>query len=315
MPDAYGQLLDLTIRHLEQLQARGVRYVPVCSSTLAALHQPPKLGPTQMPTGGDRRQFRAQRTATAVTGFLNQAGGQAQLGSEPSLPAIAPGRQAQPPAAPTKAEAMAALRAQVCACVKCPHLAATRRNVVFGVGDINARLMFVGEAPGVEEDQQGEPFVGPAGQLLTKIIQAMGLTRDRVYIANVLKCRPDTPNQAYGNRPPTAEEMRTCLPYLLEQIQLVNPEVIVALGATAVRGLLGEVSSISRLRGQWCQFHGWPVMPTFHPSYLLRAEAASIQRKRQVWEDMLQVMERLGLPISAKQRNYFLSASTAAVAS
>lgn len=197
---------------------------------------------------------------------------------------------------------MTSLRERAMACVKCPRLAASRRNVVFGVGDIQSPLMFVGEAPGADEDAQGEPFVGRAGQLLTKIIETMGLTREGVYIANILKCRPDTPGQAAGNRKPTIEEMDTCKPYLVEQIDIIQPRVIVALGATAVEGLLG-VKGITRLRGNWQDFRGTPVMPTFHPSYLLRPENA--REKRVVWEDMLQVMEKLGLPISELQRSHF----------
>jgi DNA polymerase len=175
---------------------------------------------------------------------------------------------------------------------------------VFGVGDINAQLMFVGEAPGADEDQQGEPFVGRAGQLLTKIIQTMGLSRTSVYIANILKCRPDTPGQPTGNRKPTPEEMQTCIPFLHEQIDLIRPKVIVALGATAVEGLLGKTIGITRLRGQWRTYRETPLMPTYHPAYLLRNQA--LTEKRRVWEDMLQVMERLGLPISEKQKSYFL---------
>jgi DNA polymerase len=182
----------------------------------------------------------------------------------------------------------------------------TRKNVVFGAGDINAQLMFVGEAPGADEDAQGEPFVGAAGQLLTRIIKAMGLARGNVYIANILKCRPDTPGQAYGNRKPTGEEMKTCLPYLLEQIDLIGPKVIVALGATAVDGLLGTTGEIGKLRGHFQTFRDIPLMPTFHPAYLLRNQA--LAQKRKVWEDMLQVMEKLQLPISEKQRGYFLKA-------
>jgi DNA polymerase len=193
-------------------------------------------------------------------------------------------------------------------CVKCAHLAAARKNVVFGVGDINARLMFVGEAPGADEDSQGEPFVGAAGQLLTKIIQAMGLSRDTVYIANILKCRPDTPGQGSGNRKPTPAEMETCLPYLQEQIDLIGPEVLVALGATAVDGLLGKTIGITKLRGQWRTYRGIPLMPTYHPAYLLRNQAPA--EKRRVWEDMLQVMQKLGMPVSPKQQNYFLKAAT-----
>jgi DNA polymerase len=203
-----------------------------------------------------------------------------------------------------KATALATLRERALACVKCPHLAAARKNVVFGVGDINARLMFVGEAPGADEDAQGEPFVGRAGQLLTKIIQATGLTRESVYIANILKCRPDTPGETAGNRKPTPEEMATCLPYLQEQIDLIKPEVLVALGGIATEGLLGKPVFITKLRGQWQTWRGIPLMPTYHPSYLLRNQA--ITEKRKVWEDMLQVMARLALPISEKQRQFFL---------
>src|SRR5205085_6638923 len=130
-------------------------------------------------------------------------------------------------------------------------LASSRKNVVFGVGDINAQLMFISEAPGADEDAQAEPFAGKAGQLLTRIIQTMGLDRDSVYIANILKCRPDTPGQSAGNRKPTSEEMQTCIPYLHEQIDLIRPKVLVALGGTAVEGLLGKTAGIMKLTGQW----------------------------------------------------------------
>jgi uracil-DNA glycosylase family 4 len=199
---------------------------------------------------------------------------------------------------------MEELRQRALACLKCPHLVKSRKNVVFGVGDIHAKLMFVGEAPGADEDSQGEPFVGAAGQLLTRIIKTMGLSRETVYIANILKCRPDTPSQAYGNRKPTSEEMKTCLPYLLAQIDSIRPKVVVALGATAIEGLLGKADSIGKVRGRFQMFRDLPLMPTFHPAYLLRNQALS--EKRKVWEDMLQVMEKLEMPISEKQRGYFL---------
>lgn len=133
----------------------------------------------------------------------------------------------------------------------------------------------------------------------------MGLTRSQVFIANVLKCRPDTPGQTAGNRKPTADEMATCRPWLQEQIDLIQPEVMVALGATAMEGLLGKTVGISRLRGTWQQYRGIPLMPTYHPAYLLRSPA--LTEKRKVWEDMLAVMERLQMPISKKQRGYFLT--------
>ena len=204
----------------------------------------------------------------------------------------------------SKATAMAELRARALACVKCPNLVASRKNVVFGVGDIHASILFVGEAPGADEDGQGEPFVGAAGQLLTRMIQAMGTTREQVYIANILKCRPDTPGQSFGNRKPTLEEMVTCIPYLHTQIELIQPKVMVALGGTAMEGLLGKTAPIGRLRGTWHTYRGIPLMPTFHPSYLLRLTNANAE-KRKVWEDMLQVMEKLGRPISEKQRRFF----------
>jgi uracil-DNA glycosylase len=204
----------------------------------------------------------------------------------------------------SKREKFLQLQQVALACRKCPHLVAFRRQVVFGVGNPEAELMFVGEAPGADEDLQGEPFVGRAGELLTRIIQTMGFSRQDVYIANVLKCRPDMPPGKSGNRPPTTEEMATCLPYLREQIALIQPKLMVALGGVAMRGLLGVDQPMRSLRGRWHQFAEIPVMPTFHPSYLLRNQ--SLTEKRKVWEDMLLVLERLGRPISERQRNFFL---------
>lgn len=195
------------------------------------------------------------------------------------------------------------LREAALACTKCPHLVKTRTQVVFGVGNPNADLMFVGEAPGADEDAEGEPFVGKAGQLLTRIIGAMGFTREEIYIGNVLKCRPDMPAASTGNRKPRPEEMKTCLPWLEKQIALIKPKVLVALGATAVEGLLGNTEPVGKLRGRFLDFQGIPVMTTYHPAYLLRNQ--SISEKRKVWEDMLKVLERLELPISEKQRNFF----------
>jgi len=215
------------------------------------------------------------------------------------------------PAAPleitgsTKAEQLRHLAERAAACVKCPHLVARRHTVVFGVGNPEAKLMFVGEAPGEEEDLQGEPFVGRAGQLLTKMIVAMGLTREQVYIGNIVKCRPDMPLGTSGNRKPTKQEMETCVPYLRAQIEVIKPLVLVALGATAIEGLLGPIGSIGSLRGKFHEFRGVPLMPTFHPSYLLRNQSNT--EKRKVWEDLLKVMERLEMPITDKQRAFFLA--------
>jgi DNA polymerase len=201
-------------------------------------------------------------------------------------------------------ETLMAVSDRVRACRKCEHLACFRTQTVFGVGNPNAELMFVGEAPGADEDAQGEPFVGRAGQLLTKIIRAMGFDREDVYIANVLKCRPDMPAGSFGNRAPTPAEMQTCLPFLLEQIEIIQPKVLVALGAVAVEGLLGTRATMRELRGRWNSFNGTPLMITYHPAYLLRNQSPS--EKRKVWEDMLQVLEHLEKPITDKQRKYFL---------
>jgi uracil-DNA glycosylase family 4 len=304
MSSAYEQLLDSAIRHLEDLQARGVRHVAVASETLRALAAAPSA-------------LKSSRTPAVSNPAVSVAAAVAPRVATPApvmpMPRIVTSPAAVPIAAspdsvssadPGKLAAFTELRARVLACIKCPNLVAARKTVVFGVGNLDADLMFVGEAPGADEDEQGEPFVGKAGQLLTKIIETMALKRSDVYIANILKCRPDTPGQSAGNRKPTPEEMATCIPYLHEQIDLIKPKVLVALGATAVEGLLGKTLGITKLRGNWRTYRGIPLMPTYHPAYLLRNQALS--EKRHVWEDMLQVMEKLGLPISERQQNFFL---------
>ena len=176
------------------------------------------------------------------------------------------------------------VRSQMGECTLC-KLHKGRTNIVFGVGNPRARLMFVGEAPGEDEDIKGEPFVGKAGQLLTKMIEAMGLAREDVYICNTVKCRP--PN----NRNPEPDELAACEPFLKGQLASVKPEVIVTLGKFAAQALLREQTPISRLRGTWREYEGIPVMPTFHPAYLLR----SPQEKGKVWDDLQQVMKKLRL--------------------
>ncbi|HEY8996050.1 MAG TPA: uracil-DNA glycosylase [Lacunisphaera sp.] len=191
------------------------------------------------------------------------------------------------------------------------------KRVVFGVGNLDAAVMFVGEAPGGDEEEQGEPFVGRAGQLLNRMIKAMGLERSQVYIGNILNWRPEmgvrnADGSQTGNRPPTAEEMNYCLPFIRAQIAIIKPKVIVALGKTAVDGLLGaeRFKSMGAARGAWHAYADTPLRATYHPSYLLRQEglvsAAAKKIKRDAWEDLLSVMERAELPISEKQRNYFL---------
>ena len=205
----------------------------------------------------------------------------------------------------TKAEQWQWLKEKVLSCPNCLQHVPEGKSPVFGSGNLDAEIFFCGEAPGEEEEERGEVFVGRAGQLLTKIIEAMGLRRSDVYIGNIMNWRPETPNRI-GNRPPTQKEMQFCLPYLIGQVEIVRPKVLVALGLTAVNGLLGYDAQrrMRDCRGQWFEFHKIPLLVTYHPSYLLRN--AALSAKRTVWEDMLCVMKFLKMPISEKQAGYFL---------
>lgn len=185
---------------------------------------------------------------------------------------------------------LAVLASEVSGCTQC-GLHARRKQTVFARGNGSSRLCFVGEGPGADEDEQGFPFVGKAGQLLDKMIQAMGLSRDEVYVCNIVKCRPP------DNRKPEPTEIAACAPYLAEQLELIDPEVIVALGATAVEGLFGASGGITRMRGRWKTYKGVAVMPTFHPAYLLRNPAA----KRDVWNDLQAVLRQMGRELPPKR--------------
>ncbi len=179
------------------------------------------------------------------------------------------------------------------ACTRCKLHGQGRRQIVFGVGNPRADIMFVGEGPGAEEDRRGEPFVGKAGQLLTRIIEGgMGLKRDDVYIANIVKCRPPQ------NRDPEPDEVESCEPFLKAQIRVVQPNVIIALGRYAAQTLLRDSTAITRMRGRWREYEGIPLMPTYHPAYLLRNPA----EKRPVWADIQGVMKRLGLELPPSGR-------------
>ena len=203
----------------------------------------------------------------------------------PPVPPIVqprPFNPAAPPNEPPEAT-LERMRRYALDCRRCP-LAATRTNVVFGEGDPHAELMFIGEGPGADEDRLGRPFVGRAGQLLDKMIAAMQFTREEVYIANIVKCRPP------GNRTPTPEEAQRCIGYLERQIKFIAPKVIVLLGATAATFLLDRHDGITKLRGNWTEYKGIPVMPTYHPAFLLRQESA----KREAWHDLQMVMAKFG---------------------
>ena len=219
-----------------------------------------------------------------VTGISRDAGWRSRTEPAPSTSVAAPPVLASAPSAPAAAPSasvpliwtLTSIREDIGDCTRCKLATLGRKQVVFGVGNANADLMFVGEAPGADEDVQGVPFVGRAGQLLTKMIEAMGFQRDDVYIANVVKCRPPE------NRNPEPDEIESCEPFLFRQIETVKPKVIVALGAFAAKTLLRSAEPISKLRGQVYDYHGVQLIPTFHPSFLLRSPG----QKKYAWDDL-----------------------------
>ena len=293
------QLLALN-EELRRLKTGGQRTVTVAAESLAQLHaavtasqaEPAAPGaaeaPGAPPDPGPRRPAAALVTIAPIPAALPVVG----------LPAG------------DKATRWAALRELVVNHPVCRAHVRPGMQVVVGTGDLDAKLFFCGEAPGADEEIQGEPFVGAAGQLLTKMIQGMGLKREQVYIGNIMNWRPEMPvgpgGVQVGNRPPTPAELNFCLPFLRAQLAIVQPQLIVALGATAAGGLLGPgtFKALGEIRGRWHEFSGIPLMVTYHPSYILRNN--SQRSKRAIWEDLLQVMARAGLPISEKQRNFFL---------
>lgn len=294
--------LDAVYEELMRLRGEGLDRVFVDDSTLALLKPVAKPAPAAVKVTADLKNLIDRKPeVTPANPDLAQA---------PKAP-VQYGKPL-PPEAPTvelpegDAESqMSWLKEQVEKCPTCNEHLSEFGKVVFGVGTVDADIFFCGEAPGAEEESAGEPFVGPAGQLLTKIIQAMGLRREAVYIGNILKWRPEH-DKPFGNRPPTIEEMNFCLPYLRAQIEIVKPKVIVALGNTAVSGLLGPdpARKLGQVRGQWHTFNDTPLMITFNPSYLLRN--GTLATKRKAWEDMLKVMNKIGLPISDQQQGFFL---------
>lgn len=318
------EALQAVVEHLRQLKRDGVEVVPVSQQTLdrlravvAARNSKATDCPTPLP---HPVQYVREEKPSATVGEDAPAA-RTLPESSPAVPltpvTARPAKTVEPelPVPPlvvlpagSKPERWEWLRRKVLDCPVCRAQArlAEGKKIVFGVGNLDSPIFFCGEAPGADEETIGEPFVGRAGQLLDKMIQAMGLSRADVYIGNILNWRPRKEDMSVGNRPPTPAEMTYCLPYLIGQVEVVAPKVIVALGNTAVTGLLGPDPrrKISQIRGHWQDFRGIPLMPTFHPSYLL--QHASVTAKRQAWEDLLQVMERVGMPISEKQNGYFL---------
>ncbi|TLD68255.1 uracil-DNA glycosylase [Phragmitibacter flavus] len=282
--DAARELLQT---YLEQQRARGVTHVKISGEALQGLK------------GGPKKVVAVAKVAEpAVTLHTAPRAGKVETGAESKRAGL---------------DRLAERAAQEGANGRVHELGTLREVMVFATGSEDAEIMFIGEAPGAEEEKQSEPFVGPAGQLLTKIIQAMGLRRGEVYISNICKYRPkidDGRMQGSKNRAPTAAEMEACLPFVVEEIAIVQPKIIVALGATAATGL-GIEGKVGSLRSSMQEFRGIPVLVTYHPSYLLRREqedGGGMREKRLVWEDMMKVMEHVGLPISAKQKGYFSKA-------
>lgn len=284
------------IDYLKQLQEQGQTHVEIDDEARVILREFYRRGSAQGQKKPQQPISPAQNTQAAAP----------SAPSSPALPApVAPAVSQIQVTGTTPAEKIASLAAQCLNWQPSKALGTLRDRMVFSTGNPEADFMLIGEAPGYQEEKEQQPFVGPAGQKLDQIIKAMGLSRPEVYISTVCKFRPSMKNQTTGNRKPSPDEMATNLPFLRAEIDIVKPKVIIALGGTAAEGLLEEKKAVGQLRENWHQFQGIPLRVTFHPSYLIR-QSEGLNEKRMVWEDMLAVMEKLGLPINKKQRGYFL---------
>jgi uracil-DNA glycosylase len=280
-------------QRLESLGRAGVDRIPLPKPLPTRVVGPSKLTTVTKPTGASTTIARPPEPSRVASGGPTVSRptipptASTSLFGEPTLEIIVPEHE--------RAGRLATIAAEVSKCVRCPHLASTRTRTVFGEGSPTARLMFVGEAPGADEDATGRPFVGRAGVLLTDMItKGMGLARDQVYIANILKSRPP------DNRTPLPEEIEHCLPYLEQQIAIIRPEFLCLLGKTAASALLETALPLGRLRGKWYRHRGIPTIVTYHPSYLLRTPSA----KRDAWEDLQTLMNAMGLkPPERKKPN------------
>lgn len=269
-------LPEIKAAHVEAAAAveKVERYVPAEIPSVAAIKpQPPKQTGSRINAlpSLSRRKAAPIRQSMIKPAATDAQAKEAVLAEETKL------------VLPVTEDTIESIRAEIGDCTRCPLAAMGRRQVVHSTGNFNADLMFVGEAPGADEDEQGSPFVGRAGQLLTKIIESIGMKREDVFIGNINRCRPP------GNRQPVPEETAACRPFLLREIEVVKPKVIVVLGATAAHNLLQTKTPISKLRGNFQEYFGVKVMPTFHPAYLLRDP----HKKREVWEDMKKVRDHL----------------------
>ena len=276
-PEVRAQAAGLLLRHFQAEKARGHTHVWLSPEARKALKGVPSA--LSISSSGTQTPV-LQDSSTATWGA-------------PSKTTVK-----------EKAKRLKAVRMEIEANPALSGMESLRDTLVFAVGNPDADLMFVGEAPGAEEEKQKEPFVGPAGKLLTKIIEAMGLSRKQVYISNIVKFRPKVPNQTTQNRKPTRDEMSPFRAYVKREVEIVQPKVIVALGGTAAEGLLHYEGSVGAARQRTHDFQGIPTLVTYHPSYLLRNQQLSERRK--VWEDLMKAMDILELPVSDKQRRFFL---------
>ncbi len=283
--------VDALLEFLAAEQARGVSHVHLdegARDALRELHFASKPGGVPAPT---KPVVAEAAPAPEIT-----------LKDEPKVAVVAAALVIE---GATRAEQLASLQRQAEGWGAAKELGSLREKMVFAAGNPAARVMLIGEAPGYQDEREGKPFAGPAGEKLDGILKAMGLSREDVYISNLVKFRPATPRQTTNNRKPTAEEIAVFLPFVRAEIGIVRPDCIVALGETAAEGLLGLAGNIHAASGRWHDFEGTPTRATFHPSHLLQTNGGN-QIKRQLWEDMLAVMEKIELPISEKQRGFFL---------
>ena len=287
--------VDVLLDFLATEQARGVTHVHLDEGARDALREVFALA----------RAGAEQAAIKVEPPTLKPTKQRIEMPMAEMTPAVATASVAVTVTGSTRSEQLDSLRRQAENWGPARALGSLRETMVFSTGNPEARVMLVGEAPGYQEEREREPFVGPAGQKLNDILKAMGISREEVYISNIVKFRPATSNQTTNNRKPTPEEMRVCMPFIQAEIAIVKPECILALGGTAAEGLLGLTGTVTSMRGTWYDLEGTPVRVTYHPSYLLQS-GGSANVKRQVWEDMLAAMEKLALPISEKQRGFFL---------
>jgi uracil-DNA glycosylase len=284
------ELKEMTVEYLRHLRESGQHDITLSEATWEALQRFSARSPavSVFPKAEERRSPSSNSGATSTQAARVEL---PRYGSALSVE--------------EKIQALQKLASEVEQCPESAALFRRRKKMVFGSGSPEAAILFVGEAPGADEDEQGEPFVGEAGRLLTKMIEVMGLKRGEVYLCNVLKFIPDMPRGSATLRKPTAEEVAVSRPYLLAQIEIIRPQVIVCLGGTALEALLNVAKGEqARMRGCWMSYQDIPLLPTVHPTYLLNH--STMEEKRRVWEDLLGVMEKVNLPISEKQRGFFL---------